>query len=131
VCRCDERLKVKAERYTRLAYTGSGGELEHLKIETSLIDEGLRWCTHIHTDPLHIFETTHGERGETWITWRSDNRWRESSGGKKERKWYVAVIEGFSSSTDASVWYDADRDVCFCLKHAQIRFSRRDPPLDF
>jgi len=42
VCRCDERLKAKAERYTRLAYTGSRGELEHLKIETRLIDE--RFC---------------------------------------------------------------------------------------
>ena len=39
MCRCDERLKAKAERYTRLAYTGSRGELEHLKIETRLIDE--------------------------------------------------------------------------------------------
>jgi hypothetical protein len=36
-CRCDERLKTKAEESTRLAYTGLLGELEHLKIETRLI----------------------------------------------------------------------------------------------
>jgi hypothetical protein len=38
-CRCDERLKIKTEESTRLAYTGFLGELEHLKIETRLIDE--------------------------------------------------------------------------------------------
>jgi hypothetical protein len=38
-CRCDERLKAKAEGSTRLAYTGLRGGLEHLKIETKLIDE--------------------------------------------------------------------------------------------
>ncbi len=38
-CRCDERLKVKAERSTRLGYTVLRGGLEHLKIETRLIDE--------------------------------------------------------------------------------------------
>jgi hypothetical protein len=38
-CRCDERLKAKAEGSTRLAYTGFRGGLEHLKIETRLIDE--------------------------------------------------------------------------------------------
>ncbi len=38
-CRCDERLKTKAEESTRLAYTALLGELEHLKIETRLIDE--------------------------------------------------------------------------------------------
>ena len=38
-CRCDERLKAKAEGSTRLAYTGLCGGLEHLKIETRLIDE--------------------------------------------------------------------------------------------
>ena len=38
-CRCDERLKDKAERSTRLASTGLRGGLEHLKIETRLIDE--------------------------------------------------------------------------------------------
>jgi hypothetical protein len=38
--RCDERLKVKAEGSTRLAYTGLRGGLELLKItETRLIDE--------------------------------------------------------------------------------------------
>jgi hypothetical protein len=37
--RCDERLKAKAEGSTRLAYTGLRGGLEHLKIETRLIDE--------------------------------------------------------------------------------------------
>jgi hypothetical protein len=39
-CRCDERderLKPKGE--TRLTYTGFLGELEHIKIETRLIDE--------------------------------------------------------------------------------------------
>ena len=38
-CRCDERLQAKAEKSTRLAYTGLLGELEHLKIKTRLIDE--------------------------------------------------------------------------------------------
>jgi hypothetical protein len=38
-CRCDERLKTKAEESTRLAYTGLLGELEHLEIKTRLIDE--------------------------------------------------------------------------------------------
>ena len=37
--RCDERLKTKAEGSTRLSYTGLVGGLEHLKIETRLIDE--------------------------------------------------------------------------------------------
>jgi hypothetical protein len=36
-CRCDERLKAKAEGSTRLVYTGLCGGLEHLKIETSFI----------------------------------------------------------------------------------------------
>jgi hypothetical protein len=39
LCRCDERLKTKDEESTRLDYTGLLGELEHLKIETRLIDE--------------------------------------------------------------------------------------------
>jgi hypothetical protein len=38
-CRCDERLKTKAEESTWLTYTGLVGELDHLKIETRLIDE--------------------------------------------------------------------------------------------
>jgi hypothetical protein len=38
-CRCDERLKTKAEESTRFAYTGLFGELEHLKIKMRLIDE--------------------------------------------------------------------------------------------
>jgi hypothetical protein len=38
-CRCDERLKTKAEGSTRLAYTGLLGGLEHLKIGTRLTDE--------------------------------------------------------------------------------------------
>ena len=40
-CRYDERLRpcLKGEESTRLAYTGLLGELEHLKIETRLIDE--------------------------------------------------------------------------------------------
>jgi hypothetical protein len=38
-CRYDERLKTKAEEFTRLGYTGLFGELEHLKIKTRLIDE--------------------------------------------------------------------------------------------
>jgi hypothetical protein len=38
-CRDDERLKTKAEESTRLTYTGLLVELEHLKIETRLIDE--------------------------------------------------------------------------------------------
>ncbi len=36
---CDERLKTKAEKFTRLTYTGLLGELEHLNIKTRLIDE--------------------------------------------------------------------------------------------
>jgi hypothetical protein len=36
-CRCDERLKTKTEKSTRLTYTGLLGELEHLKIKTRLI----------------------------------------------------------------------------------------------
>jgi hypothetical protein len=39
VDRCDERLKTKDEESTSLGYTGLIGELEHLKIETRLIDE--------------------------------------------------------------------------------------------
>ena len=38
-CRCDERLKTKAEESTRLTYTGLLEELEHLKTKTRLIDE--------------------------------------------------------------------------------------------
>ncbi len=38
-CLCDERLKTKAEEFTRLGYTGLIGGLEHLKIESRLIDE--------------------------------------------------------------------------------------------
>jgi hypothetical protein len=34
-----ERLKVESEGSTRLTYTGLCGVLEHLKIETRLIDE--------------------------------------------------------------------------------------------
>jgi hypothetical protein len=39
--RCDDRLKTKSEESTRLTHTGLSGELEHLKIETRLIDENL------------------------------------------------------------------------------------------
>jgi hypothetical protein len=38
-CQCNERLKTKTEKSTRLTFTGSLGELEHLKIKTRLIDE--------------------------------------------------------------------------------------------
>ena len=38
-CRCDERLKTKVERSTRLSYTVLCGGLEHLKKETRLLDE--------------------------------------------------------------------------------------------
>ena len=37
--RCDERLKTKVEESTRLTCTLLCAELEHLKIETRLIDE--------------------------------------------------------------------------------------------
>ena len=37
--RCDERLKARVEKSTCLTYTGLLGGLEHLKIETRLIDE--------------------------------------------------------------------------------------------
>jgi hypothetical protein len=63
-CRCDERLKAKAERSTRLACTGLRGGLEHLKIETRLIDEmfesvmdevcPLDTYTHTHRISLHV-----------------------------------------------------------------------------
>jgi hypothetical protein len=38
-CRCDERLKTKAEESTLLSDTWLFGELDHLKIKTRLIDE--------------------------------------------------------------------------------------------
>jgi hypothetical protein len=38
-CPCDERLKPKGEISTCLGYTGLIGELEHLKIETRLINK--------------------------------------------------------------------------------------------
>ena len=38
-CRCDERLKDKSEGSIRRTYTGLCEGLEHLKIETRLIDE--------------------------------------------------------------------------------------------
>jgi hypothetical protein len=38
-CQCNQRLKVKSDGSTLLTYTGLSGELEHLKIETRLIDE--------------------------------------------------------------------------------------------
>ena len=38
-CRCDERLQTKTKEFARLTYTGLVVELEHLKIETRLIDE--------------------------------------------------------------------------------------------
>jgi hypothetical protein len=38
-CRCDARLQVKTKEFTRLTYTGLVVELEHLKIETRLINE--------------------------------------------------------------------------------------------
>ena len=38
-CRCDERLETKTKEFTRLPYTGLVLELEHLKIETRLINE--------------------------------------------------------------------------------------------
>jgi hypothetical protein len=47
-CRCDERLQTKTERSTRLTYTGFRGGLEHLKIESRLIDERLRvWWVYL------------------------------------------------------------------------------------
>jgi hypothetical protein len=36
-CRCDEKLKAKAEGSRRLAYTGLRGGLEHLMIKTRLM----------------------------------------------------------------------------------------------
>ena len=38
-CRCDERLQTKTKGFTRLTFTGLVVELEHLKIETRLINE--------------------------------------------------------------------------------------------
>ena len=38
-CRCDERLKTKDERSTRLTYTVFSGGQEHLKIKMRLIVE--------------------------------------------------------------------------------------------
>jgi hypothetical protein len=43
-CRSDERLETKGEESTRLGYTRLIGELEHLKIETRLIDEKFASC---------------------------------------------------------------------------------------
>ena len=37
--RCNERLQTKTKEFTCLVYTGLVVELEHLKIETRLIDE--------------------------------------------------------------------------------------------
>jgi hypothetical protein len=37
--RCYERLQTKTQEFTRLVYTGLVVELEHIKIETRLIDE--------------------------------------------------------------------------------------------
>ena len=38
-CRYNERLNAKTEGSKHLTYTGLNGELEHLMIETRLIDE--------------------------------------------------------------------------------------------
>jgi hypothetical protein len=38
-CRCDERLQSKTKEFTILTYTGLVVELEHLQIETRLINE--------------------------------------------------------------------------------------------
>jgi hypothetical protein len=39
-CRCDERLQTETKKFTHLTYTALVVvELEHLKIETRLIDE--------------------------------------------------------------------------------------------
>jgi hypothetical protein len=38
-CRCYERLQTKTKEFTRLTYTGLVVDLEHLKIETRLINE--------------------------------------------------------------------------------------------
>ena len=38
-CRCDERLQTRVEESTRLTCPRLVAELEHLKIETRLIDE--------------------------------------------------------------------------------------------
>jgi hypothetical protein len=38
-CQCDERLKTRVEESTRLGFPRLVTELEHLKIETRLIDE--------------------------------------------------------------------------------------------
>ena len=38
-CRCYERLQTKTKEFTLLVYTGLVVELEHLEIETRLIDE--------------------------------------------------------------------------------------------
>ncbi len=38
-CRCNESLKTKTDGSKCLTYTGFRGDLEHLTIETRLIDE--------------------------------------------------------------------------------------------
>ncbi len=38
-CRYNERPKIKDEESTLLVYTGSLGELEHLKIKTRLMEQ--------------------------------------------------------------------------------------------
>ena len=43
-CRCDERLQTKTREFTRLSNTGLVVELEHLKIETRLINATFGEC---------------------------------------------------------------------------------------
>jgi hypothetical protein len=68
-CRCDERLKTKTEEFTRLAYTGFLGGLEHLKIETRLIDEK------IPNEMVSMWLTC--DRRPVWV---KCNTWRYSLG---------------------------------------------------
>jgi hypothetical protein len=65
-CRCDERLKTKAEGSTRLAYSGIIGGLYHLKIETRLMSITVDYES-IKRDPqrIPIYECRCDERLQT------------------------------------------------------------------
>jgi hypothetical protein len=80
-CRCDERLKTKVEESTHLGYTGFLGELEHLEIETRLIDEmlvsvrgeyvffhylGHSWTNEVTSDKIRQYRKYCGITNDEW-----------------------------------------------------------------
>jgi hypothetical protein len=64
-CRYDERLKVKVEGSTRLTYIGFRGGLEHLKIETRLVDEN--WIDLIATCKQLVWSIRIGRNMPIWV----------------------------------------------------------------